>query len=829
MDSNQRNELMTLIVGMFDGAPTAAIFNQLIDQVQGGESIESLMNSLVLTDEFQSLYSDALTNDEFSTAFVTAILAGNASDEALQEGIEYVAQLLAEGTGRGEALYTAIKALSSVEFSDEVWGKASQNLLNKISVAQLFADITEGSAASYDLEALRNVLNGISSDLKTVSNKKAILVSTDSVSSGITQRLTLDEDALSGTAWNDIFIAEVLNGQNTAQTGDSVFGGGGEDILIVDLEGAPELQLTASSLESAHFRINSENTENDTVVINAENMTDTKEFWAIDNQGDLRIEAVQNDSHLTTVGWRNSAGGADYEVYFNNATAGINRSSSQVWLEIMDLEGMKDEGVPLLNNPYTKFEFMLGGISVQVDIAIKTSYEDLVDQINLDLKEQGVDLITASLSKYFGAAHADNGIVYYGRSILLTNSGPEYIYPIAWHVDGLLAPGSNVKASTHEIVASLATRGRETNVVLDFVGSGEKGGDLIIGGVSSGDDEEGFYNDIQRLNIEVDGNSWLNTIESSYSALDEIYLKNIGAEGSFCVDRLVDINHFDASEMTNDVSMNTTISEAFLEKYSAEYYYPTFFNYFGGKGNDTYILNAVDSEEAIDNIILKIEMDSGDDNVSIGSDIEAEVNPGQGDDRIELIVDRQAITKFVYADRDIGNDTIVNFNGAGLVPDQLDFTYFLADLASEETNYFSLERVETKTNPIVSLQENGVELGANETVILNGFEASGIETWSELTGSKLLSAINSSNLTGEDDYGNIDRDDLDASSWISGLVSDERNNIVMVENDSNAGEYKVFHLISDNSYSNRNGDFNSAELLGVIDVGESITSGNVFS
>ena len=61
-------------------------------------------------------------------------------------------------------------------------------------------------------------------------------------------------------------------------------------------------------------------------------------------------------------------------------------------------------------------------------------------------------------------------------------------------------------------------------LILDNVGRGSNGGDLVIGGLSVGDtsDSKG----VQRFDITVEDNSKLQTINSTNNTLREVYIVN---------------------------------------------------------------------------------------------------------------------------------------------------------------------------------------------------------------------------------------------------------------------------------------------------------------
>lgn len=99
----QREDLITLLVGMFDAAPSANLLTDFVASIQGGQLLPSLANDLTTTSEFASLYSPSLTDEAFATQFATNILGGYTTEDTLNQGIEYVIELLEGGVTGGEA------------------------------------------------------------------------------------------------------------------------------------------------------------------------------------------------------------------------------------------------------------------------------------------------------------------------------------------------------------------------------------------------------------------------------------------------------------------------------------------------------------------------------------------------------------------------------------------------------------------------------------------------------------------------------------------------------------------------------------------------------
>lgn len=235
--ATQRNDVINLLVGMFDAAPSAALMTGFVASIEAGATLDQLANDLAATTEFTSLYPVWLTDDEFATNFVTNLLDGN-SPSGLAAGIDIVKGMLTTMT-RGSAANAATAALKAVPVTDPVFGTASQALLNKVDVATYHAT-TKLTAAS-DFASLRAVVANVDASSESVSNQKMLI---DAALDSFAQNLTLNQDNLKGSAGNDAFTAWIFNNENTAQSGDMIDGGAGSDSLFAEIGNSQEFAIS---------------------------------------------------------------------------------------------------------------------------------------------------------------------------------------------------------------------------------------------------------------------------------------------------------------------------------------------------------------------------------------------------------------------------------------------------------------------------------------------------------------------------------------------------------------------------------------------------------
>jgi hypothetical protein len=117
----------------------------------------------------------------------------------------------------------------------------------------------------------------------------------------------------------------------------------------------------------------------------------------------------------------------------------------------------------------------------------------------------------------------------------------------------------------------------------------------------------------------------------------------------------------------------------------------------------------------------------------------------------------------------------------------------------------------------VTLNNNATVEANSVTVLTGSFTTT--DTFAGLTAAKLLSALNTA--TG---YAGIVDGTLDAEHNLSAnaLVGGIGKAVVLIENDLNDGEYAVFELTFNGAHATET-DFTAAQLIGVVDFGDSVT------
>ncbi|OWV29180.1 DUF4214 domain-containing protein [Halomonas campaniensis] len=199
-----------------------------------------------------------------------------------------------------------------------------------------------------------------------------------------------------------------------------------------------------------------------------------------------------------------------------------------------------------------------------------------------------------------------------------------------------------------------------------------------------------------------------------------------------------------------------------------------------------------------------------------------EINAGVGSDVIVLSTNGESNETIVF-EEDFGRNTVVNFDAdsASTGADILDFTAYLGN----EQFQGGSTSTESRDTFVTTGVNGGATVTANNVITINSFAAQDGETWGGLTADNLLAAIQNGNSS---DYANIGDGTLDVAANVAGLVGNTVKSVVMIENDNNAGEYKVFELTGSGvNDANTANEFTDASLVGIVDFGNEIDASAV--
>ena len=191
------------------------------------------------------------------------------------------------------------------------------------------------------------------------------------------------------------------------------------------------------------------------------------------------------------------------------------------------------------------------------------------------------------------------------------------------------------------------------------------------------------------------------------------------------------------------------------------------------------------------------------------------INLGAGDDVVVLGTDVNSNDTIVLTGSNFGHNTIVNFvDAANTALDGLDFSSYL-------TSQQSLSGSTQSTTTFAQTVNTNSSVEANSVTLINNFVSGVNQSWANLSASDLIKAINDDNSDATDAYGSITEGDLDAVN-VASLVGSSYKSVIMVENDTNAGEYRVFDVTATD-----NGDFTSAVLVGTLDFGAELNTASL--
>ena len=531
----ERTTILKLVAGMFNAAPGATYLADFTDAfVALNKDFGALAAALGQTGPFQTLYPSFLTAEEFANKFLTTL--GLQNNEEAQEWVQAHKNA---GEDNASIIFQALVAIEA-STADE-FKAARDQLANKAAVAE-FASVTLG-VSSDDLGVLQGVLAGVSADAATVQTAKDALTAADTANT----YLSVGQDAIAGTAGNDTIIGL----QDTLGNLDNINGAGGFDTLKAIVTGiiAPTISgVEHLQFQAQHRTIDSgDNNLADEQIVKVDfntNVTNVTGFTTIENNNsradliveDVRIANNQVTKDITIVMRETDPGNVDYGVYFDqNSLRSVSSADSTVRLEVMDTRAVVDGKDPLLSSPYRGFQFTstdADGASQVVKLesdAIDNAqtYEELVAAFQVAADDFfGADVVTVSKGAPFAVTDTTTGIKVSGFQVNLTTTG-SYTFSTpagsGWIASGVVPANSGLHTN-FSTGGQVSTELVTSKIILDDVGRGSTGGDLVVGGLSVG--ETSTSKGVQRFEITVEDNSKLQTINSTNNTLQEVVIVN---------------------------------------------------------------------------------------------------------------------------------------------------------------------------------------------------------------------------------------------------------------------------------------------------------------
>lgn len=369
----------------------------------------------------------------------------------------------------------------------------------------------------------------------------------------VEQVLTVGMDKLVGGAMNDYFKAYLVAGGNTFQDGDVLDGGAGEDTLFADIDSSEQgfvITGETKGIENVLFRVQngqSDSGDNNIAgvgIIDAERMKDVLNWENNNSRADLVIEDIRiNDDQITkdiTITMRETdPGQVDYGVYFDqNSLRNVSENASQMNLRVLDTYAVAQGLDALKDSPYGAFTFYVsiaGGTSTKVKLESQAMQDaktlpEMVTAMQAAADAYfGAGAVTVTLGSAYTVKDSVTGNDVTGNEIVVSaKSSAKIVFSTTEAGSGWLA--TDTVPAVSGLYTSFTTGGTvdtelvTSTVVLDYVGRGSMGGDLVIGGLSVGDTSTS--KGVQQFNITVEDDSKLQTIQSTNNTLQVVNIVN---------------------------------------------------------------------------------------------------------------------------------------------------------------------------------------------------------------------------------------------------------------------------------------------------------------
>ncbi|BCG66102.1 MAG: hypothetical protein methR_PLP0024 (plasmid) [Methyloprofundus sp.] len=445
--------------------------------------------------------------------------------------------------------------------------------------------------------------------------------------------LTTAQDNLAGTDANDVFNAFIFDNQNTLQSGDILDGGAGTDTLFADIGNSQNFAITphTTSVEKLLVRAEAAAETNDSndnnmstaVQIDAERMKGTNWYESNNSRADVIIEDVrvlrkdaygdesdQITQDVTVAMVSTDPGLVDLGVYFDqhSLTPEGEKESNSITLSVgnqLEIDKGFDSEKPLDDIPYTKVAFLVNEqpVILSFDLTAVDTYDQMwvaiEDAFNAAKADgpfsdslQGIDIVRKIDSDQF---ISKDGEKRFADEYELTAADGK-IAPdptIGWALDGVLPPNNAFSATVAQGDPQVTSNLITANILLDDVGRGSMGGDLVVGGLSIGADASlvgtgsgatSNSKGVEQFDIIVERNSELQEIQSTNNTLEVVNIVNGDNKGNLVVAGdtnvdndlpgadadargLTDVRVLDASTMEGTVALDAVLSGAVVGKY----------------------------------------------------------------------------------------------------------------------------------------------------------------------------------------------------------------------------------------------------------------------
>jgi len=410
-----QTQVTQLYVALFARAPESDGLGYWVNQLGGGASLDEVANAMfdsapsrdtgydTPSGHVNPLYPRWMTNEQIVDSFYQNVLGR----EADAEGRAYwTAKMNEPGVQQGSIILEMIGDVVSYD-GDDAAGLYSQGLfVNRVEVAQAWA-MRNGS-----LDGSVEILQAVTDDPATADAAIAGINAADT--NGKTFSLTAGQDIVTGTGYNDVFKANVVQNANGAQvnslgSGDEIDGGAGTDTLNAKITSGvfaggsasmpiqPEIRNVENINLQAVIADISASGNNDVVYFNAKDVIGAQKIASNYSDASLVIQNLtsQGLNHVSdmTIGmeytgnadhmWRES----DLSVYFDQDYLTTQRLLSRPGVDIQvmneDAYDETDGAMPLAGVFFRELTFTLNGVRY-----------DLTDYLTEDPSGAGTEIQT---------------------------------------------------------------------------------------------------------------------------------------------------------------------------------------------------------------------------------------------------------------------------------------------------------------------------------------------------------------------------------------------------------------------------------------------------
>jgi len=247
--AEQRDQILKIVAGLFNGAPGGAFLSDFAAAVEAGVSMQDLARALAATNEFRHGIMGGKVTVEQQVAVLMnhfGVVADDVEGSAASLAEAYFTDSINAGIDFGDIVYTAVVFLEND--TSEEFAPYKALLANKALVAALHAENTVNIASVAEGQS---IFAGVTSDGPSTPEEAVEYL--NGLVPGQTFTLTTGQDEIVGTVNKDI-----INGNDTTLTAfDSIDGGGASnDTLNLSFAGnvtAIPVGVTVKNVENVNI------------------------------------------------------------------------------------------------------------------------------------------------------------------------------------------------------------------------------------------------------------------------------------------------------------------------------------------------------------------------------------------------------------------------------------------------------------------------------------------------------------------------------------------------------------------------------------------------